>query len=589
MRIRRLTIENFRGIKSLDWKLPVQQQLITLVGPGDSGKSTILEAVHYLLGDRWNVPFSDTDFYAVNIESCISIKAVLVDLPDEIRRESVFGFWLSGLDEDGELHQDPEDHLTPALIARLTVDSSLEPKWTVERADGQSAPLTASQRRFFSTFKVDDRNDAQLRWSRTSALGRMSAKDGGERDALSAASRAAREALADHGNSALADLAQKVQTRANKIGGGRFRDLKPGLDTSRSAMGTGLALYEDTIPLTSYGLGSRRLASFAIQQLAAGTRSVAVVDEIENGLEPHRAARLLSYLLTDDDYSQVLVTTHSPIIVEQAQLENLAVVRSTSAGVVTVSALGETSERIQKLRRSRPSSFLARRIVIAEGATEYGLLLECLASWDQERISAGLSTSAGEGAALQDGAGGSEVPLRVTEMAALGFEVAGFMDNDVRDSDTHVATARSSGAMIIQWDHGHNTESQICSGLEAHGLTTFIKLGVRRRNAEATVLQDLNDADASCRVPSLDVEDWLAAGITLDEARQRIAKAAVKRKWFKEIEGGKALGRWLMKNQTQDTLAVVISRLEEVKTFIFDDESGSKEEDSSEDGDSNDG
>lgn len=556
----------------MDWKLPTGQRLITLVGPGDSGKSTILDAVHYLLGDRWNVVFSDTDFYAVDIERWISIKAVLVDLPAEIRRDSVFGFWLSGLDEEGELHQDPEDHHVPALIARLTVDSTLEPKWTVERADGTSAPLTASQRRFFSTFKVDDRNDAQLRWSRTSALGRMSARDGGERDVLSAASRAAREALADHGNSSLASLAQKVQERTNKIGGGRFKDLKPGLDTSRSAMGTGLALYEDTVPLTSYGLGSRRLASFAIQQLAAGARSVAVVDEIENGLEPHRAARLLNYLLTDDDYSQVLVTTHSPIIVEQAQLENLAVVRSTAAGVVTVSALGESSERIQKLRRSRPSSFLARRIVIAEGATEYGLLMECLATWDQERIAAGLSTSAGEGAALQDGAGGSEVPLRVTEMAALGFEVAGFMDNDVRESDTHVAAAESAGASIIRWDPGHNTETQICSALGADGLTTFVKLGVQRRNAEATVLQDLNDADTSRQVPSLDVEDWLTAGITIDAARHRIANAAIKRKWFKEIEGGKVLGGWLMRNRSQITLGTVIDRLEEVKNFIYDDD-----------------
>ena len=72
------------------------------------------------------------------------------------------------------------------------------------------------------------------------------------------ASRAAREALADHENSSLSELATKVQERANKIGGGRFSDVKPGLDTSRSSMGAALALYEDIIPLTSYGLGSRR-------------------------------------------------------------------------------------------------------------------------------------------------------------------------------------------------------------------------------------------------------------------------------------------------------------------------------------------
>lgn len=46
MRISRLSIENFRGIKRLDWTLPADQRLITLIGPGDSGKSTILESIH---------------------------------------------------------------------------------------------------------------------------------------------------------------------------------------------------------------------------------------------------------------------------------------------------------------------------------------------------------------------------------------------------------------------------------------------------------------------------------------------------------------------------------------------------------------
>jgi len=365
VRIRRLWIDNFRGIKNLDWKLPTDQRLIALVGPGDSGKSTILEAIHYLLGDRWMIPFTDTDFHAVNVAQPILIKALLIDLPPALKKEASLGLWLSGVDQDGEVHQDPEDGYEPAILVQLAVDVSLEPKWSVARADGELHYLSALQRRAFSTFKVDDRTDAQLRWSRTSPLGRMSAEDGGERDALASASRAARDALADHENSSLTELAARVQERANKIGGGRFNDVKPGLDTSRSAMGAALALYEDVIPLTSYGLGTRRLASLAVQQLAAGARSVAVVDELESGLEPHRAVRLLNYLLSDDDYSQVIVTTHSPVIVEQAKIENLATVQST-AGNVTVTSLGASSDTMLRLRRARPSSLLARRVVVAE-------------------------------------------------------------------------------------------------------------------------------------------------------------------------------------------------------------------------------
>lgn len=568
MKIHRLTIENFRGIKSLDWKLPAEQRLVVLVGPGDSGKSTVLDAIHYLLGDRWNIPVSDTDFYGVDVSEPIVLRAVLVDIPEPLRKESAFGLWLSGLDVDGEIHQDPEDQQIPALIVALTIDETLEPKWTVERVDGQSQVLTAAQRRLFSTFKVDDRNETQLRWTRTSALGRMSAADGGDRQALAAASRAAQIALSGHESESLTDLATRVQARANAIGGGQFGDIKPGLDTSRSSMGAGLALYEGVVPLTSFGLGSRRLASLAIQQLAAGTRAVAVVDEIESGLEPHRAVRLLNYLMVDEDYSQVIVTTHSPVIVEQAQIQNLATVRIEDGAVVITSLVG-ASDRLQRVRRSRPSSLLARRIIVAEGKTEYGLLLACLEYWDAQRMSGGLSVSTGEGVAIQDGEGGSEVPLRGAALAELGYAVAGFMDNDVPSVESKVGTAREAGVEIIRWQPGHNTESQVCSMLGVLGLTSLVELGLKRRGAPSTILDDLTVTDPANPIISLEVQDWLDCGVTIESARERIAQAAHQRGWFKDVDGGRLLGEWLLDHQHEASLVEVVSRLESVYRFVY--------------------
>lgn len=169
--------------------------------------------------------------------------------------------------------------------------------------------ITSSQRREFSTFRVDDRTDAQLRWTRTSALGRISAKDGAEREALAAAERAAREALNGHDSAALNELVNDVQNHANEVGGSDFKAIRAGLDASYSGMGANLALYEDVVPLMAYGLGSRRLVSLAVQQMAAGERAIAVVDELESGLEPHRVVRLLNYL-DSDPHSQVLACDH---------------------------------------------------------------------------------------------------------------------------------------------------------------------------------------------------------------------------------------------------------------------------------------
>jgi hypothetical protein len=567
VRIRRLSIQNYRGIKSLDWRLPLDQRLITLVGPGDSGKSTILEAIHNLLGDRWNITVSDTDFYGASVDSPIMIWALLDQLPEALMRDTSMGLWLSGVDATAAWYQDPTDELEPALAVRLTVDASLEPRWHVVRTDRSEQFLTSTHRRAFSTFKVDDRTDAQLRWSRTSPLGRLSGRGSGERDALAAASRAARDAIAAHEQSSLTDLASMVQERANQIGGGNFTAIRPGLDTSRSAMGASLALYEDVVPLTGYGLGSRRLASLAIQQLAAGPRSVAVVDEVEAGLEPHRAVRLLTFLMEDDQYSQVIVTTHSPVIVEQAKIENLASVQNRD-GEVTITALGGADAALQRLRRARPSSLLAKKVVVVEGKTEHGLVLEFLDHQDKTRAAMGLSTSAGEGVAVQDGTGGSEVPLRSEALARLGFEVAAFCDNDDRTVDDNLATASSAGVNTIRWEQGHNTETQVCSELEADGLKGFLQLGVALRNSENTVLDDLKAVGPTELFTALDVDGWLLI-YGLADVRGWLANAAIKRKWFKDVDAGRALGRWILARYDQPQLAATIVRLDAVQAFVY--------------------
>lgn len=84
MRIRRLDIENFRGIRKLTWIVPDQRAFFTLVGPGDATKSTVLTAVERALSDRWNITFQDTDFHGGDVDSPISIRVALVDLSDEL-------------------------------------------------------------------------------------------------------------------------------------------------------------------------------------------------------------------------------------------------------------------------------------------------------------------------------------------------------------------------------------------------------------------------------------------------------------------------------------------------------------------------
>lgn len=54
MRIVKLSVENFRGIQELEWT-PERRPLCCLIGHGDSGKSTVLDAIEAALSSRWYI------------------------------------------------------------------------------------------------------------------------------------------------------------------------------------------------------------------------------------------------------------------------------------------------------------------------------------------------------------------------------------------------------------------------------------------------------------------------------------------------------------------------------------------------------
>lgn len=570
MRIREIKIKNFRGIKEMQWSIPKDRSLICLIGPGDSGKSSILEAIYLTLGDRWNPSISDTDFYKSDVASPIIIQCTVSDLPNNLLKESSLGLWLSGIDDAGKIYQDPIEGTDPALIVQLRIDDTLEPVWTVERLNGDSSiNVGSSLRREFATFKVDDRTDVHLRWTRASALTRISsAENGNSNAAMAVASRAAREAIASYSDEFLSSLTLRVQDKLNEVGCGTFCSLRAGLDTSLSSAGGNLALYESSIPLANYGLGSKRLAGLAIQQLAASGKSILILDEIEQGLEPHRLVRLIRYIQSDKTYSQVFITTHSPVAVEQASTDNLEVVQNVD-GKVTINFLPKDTRTLQ-LRRSRPSSFLGRRVIIAEGKTEEGFLIELINREDQQRLAAGQTVAAGLGLAVQDGEGGSEAPLRAIAMLNLGYKVAIFLDNDVREIDQHVTKAANLGAEVIRWDVGNNTEKQLAKSLNLSGLSSLLELGIEIRNTQQTVLNDLKAAGLPNNVNSLNVDGWIKdCLVTEDTARRIISSAMVDVKWFKLVDNGKLLGAWVLDHTDLFQDSTIQNAIASLKSFIY--------------------
>jgi putative ATP-dependent endonuclease of OLD family len=191
---------------------------------------------------------------------------------------------------------------------------------------------------------------------------------------------------------------------------GAFR---PQIDTSSVSLQVGgLALHDGDIPLRQLGLGSRRVLTLGIQQHGQKTPFVSLIDELELGLEPHRVARTVQYL-SQQETGQSILTTHSPVVLRELDVEQLFVVRRTSDGVKVIPAAVEgMRDAIQGKIRKGAEAFLSEKIIVCEGATEVGFCRALDRHWQ----AGGKEPMSFVGATTLDAGGGSNV--KPTALAA---------------------------------------------------------------------------------------------------------------------------------------------------------------------------
>ena len=313
MRIRHLSVRNFRGIRELDWPVP-EQNLICLIGPGDSTKSTILEGLRRVFHPQWNLSFDDTDFHRCDPANPITIDAILGDLPDAFRDLEKYGHWLCGWDAGALARSDdPGDGLEDALRVRLTVAGDLEPEWSVIKNDAdEGVPFKASDRAKVAVSLIGAVSDRHLTWSRGSILSQLTQNEN-IASSLADAARAAKAALEARRAEDLIEfdeVARTAEATAHTLGVNVAAPYRAHLDSDAiNVRIAGLALHEGDMPLRRLGLGSKHMLTTGLQKQALRAPHITLSDEVEVGLEPHRIARLLQHLKKDDT-GQYFLTTH---------------------------------------------------------------------------------------------------------------------------------------------------------------------------------------------------------------------------------------------------------------------------------------
>lgn len=532
MKIRKIAVQNFRGIRELNWNLPATD-ILCLIGRGDSSKSTILEAIRYAFYPQWNLTVTDSDFHGCNVENPIIIEVTFGDLTDEFCSLHKYGNYLRGWDAAAQkLTDEADDHLERVLTMRLKVEKDLEPKWTVvcDRSP-EGAKFNHVDRNKVSVSLIGAYSERQLTWSTGTALAKLTEAER-LNELLANASRTARTSLdADRPDSLKNfDSAAKKSQDIAKLLGVPVRDAyKAHLDLASINLKVGgLSLHDGDMPLRQLGLGSRRMLLCGIQKLGLEGAHITLFDEVEYGLEPHRITRLVKHV-REDKQGQYFLTTHSPVVLRELTVEELHIVHSRDGVVQIVPAASEELKglNVQGKIRLKAEAFVAKKVVICEGATEVGFLR----GFDDHMVECKKDPMSFHGVALLDANGGSQVKPLAKAFKALHYDVAVLADADAEDqfSADDVKELKELKVPVHVWNDKLSLEQR-----------AFLDL------PWADVLNSLKLAQKLCFPVYDNVRSQFNAALDQDvvawkesaNLRAAIGLAAKKGSWFKDTTRG---------------------------------------------------
>lgn len=533
MKIRILKINNFRGIKNLDWNLPIGD-VFCLIGKGDSSKSTILDGIRYVFYPQWYLSLSDSDFHNCNIDNPIVIEVTLGDLIDEFQSLKKYGQHLRGWDAANlTLSDEPDDHLERVLTIRLTVEKDMEPKWRVvcdRNPDG--VEFKVSDRNKVSVGLIGAYSEKQLSWAKGTAIAKLTDAQSLTESLINAA-RTARNSLDSNRVATLKNFdeaAQKSQGMAKLLGVPVQYKYKAHLDlNSINIKIGGLALHDGDIPLRQLGLGSRRMLLCGIQKMGFEEGHITLFDEVEFGLEPHRIARLIKHI-REDQVGQYFLTTHSPIVLRELSVKELYITHNNSGVVQIISASDKNLEEheVQGKIRSSAEAFLAKKVAICEGATEVGFLR----GFDDHQLSEGKDPFSYHGVALLNVGGASNIKRMAQAFKSLYYSVAVLADGDApkQFSEADEVHLGKLGVNVHVWADKLSLEERAMRDLPWASVLSSAKLASEELGFPVydNVRSALED----------DLDHDIGAWVESSKLRVAIGEAANKSKWFKDITRG---------------------------------------------------
>ena len=545
-----LSVKHFRGL--VDFEQIFSKGITCIIGRGDSGKSTILDAISYVFCTSWSLHLNDSDFTGCDTSSPIIIEGTVIDVPPELVEK--FGKHIRGVGKDGRLIDDMESaeaiNAQSALTIQLKVGKDLEPAWSVVSYHGEEPSIIkAADRGKLNVFAVSDYTDRHFSLNKGNPLYSLykQLSDGAISDDENKVLDVVREAKTAFDasiNNKFNAVINKLKEEASSLGI-TLNDMKAMLDHKDIAISENkVSIHENGVPFRLKGKGSKRLLSLAIQLSLTNPSGVILIDEIEQGLEPDRAQHLVSVLSRHSD-KQVIITTHSSNVIVEIPCESLYIMRSGAKSLLHVE--GELQGSIRK----NPEAFFAEKVLVCEGATEVGIC-RAINKWRQD---SGKVSAACKGVRFADGEG-RHLDEYVVGFRNLSFTTGLFCDSDDKVLNALKPTFVSQGITLIDCEDKKAIENQIFQDVSWDTIKELIPIAIQKvmddeGKPQGIAEQSIFDSANAQLINKMDsMEHWYEKDSP--DLRIALGEAAKKNKWYKRQSYGEQLGVIILKHY--DTL-----------------------------------
>lgn len=526
MYIKKIKINNFRGIKEAN--INFDNKLICLIGNSDSTKTTILDAIEYALYPYWNINITNTDFYQCNIDSSIIIQITIGDLPEYFLNEETFGLYIRKYIESDE-NDEPNDDDEIFLTIQLTINNLFEPEWKVITNRNIEKLINYKDRSKLSTARVGENIDKDFYVGRNSILKSYI----NDTDDLDQQLFGLLQSLKQHDidSTSIKPALESIKSVINSYNLKLENDLSLELEIKSSDLNiSNIGISDGLIPLNKKGTGTKRLLSTMLNLEGKKDNSSILIDEIEYGLEPYRIADLLYKL--KDKKRQSIVTTHSTIPITELDYNNIFVCRSDNG----ITKCKQVPSEFQNILRRYPYAFLSRKVLITEGATEWGILHYFNKLWSDKCFSFAYSSGI-----VMDGNGGTSAISYAKKFYELGYNVAIFIDSD--DPITNVQAEKLTDIKVFKLEKGYNTEKTILKDIDLNNLNLIIDIMVEKKS-EQYVKQCINE---EFDIDTIDLNE-LKEKFTEEQIKNKIYNILIKKDKagkdvFKSIRYGESLGK----------------------------------------------